>query len=267
MSREHFAWTIPFITYIGVLLLALLFYGRQRAVDDFLKPDSLGLLTLPIIGVVMYVYNVFRAAAELHEEQMTAIGAIEQQSKQQVSTLERRIEELTNVPDPLTIDFEPGAAPFEETHSVAIGIELGGMRTGQTLPLERTRTLFRVRVENTSASDLQSVSVRLSFEPERPRMSNLSLHLMHDNPANEASFQRSFVLSAFDHRFVDVVLRHSQEEQGAHLCHTVQGVEDTLPVGSYNVVITARASGIHPKAERFTIDVLPLTVLFRKRDA
>jgi hypothetical protein len=270
LSREHFAWTIPVLTYVVVFLSAWGIFGRQRAIDEFLKPDSLGLLTLPVIAIGMYIYNLFRAVADMHEEQMTAVQTIEDESKRQIAGLEKRIEQLTDVPDPLAIHFEPGAPPYEEEHAVMVGVELGGLRAGAQFPVKHTTKIFRIRVENTAASDLQNVSVFLSFEPARPKMSNLPLHLMHDNPQDNVSFQRSFQLPAFDHRFVDVAMYRAEgypQKESWLICHIVHGVEQTLPVGTYNVVITVRANSVRPKEERFTIDAIPTALLFRKRDS
>jgi hypothetical protein len=254
-SREHFAWTLPVISAAVVVLLGWLFQGSQAAVDNYLKPGALGVLTLVIVAVPMFVFNLFRTAADIHEEQMTAIGIIERESNKKVAALERQIEQRNNAPDPLRISFEPGVPPYEQTHTTIIGMVLGGMRPGVEVPMERRTTIFRVRVDNASNTDVENVSVRVSFDPPRRGMSNLPLQLMGDEPP-DGQYRRTFTLPAFDHQYVQVVA-HSTPNAVASITQTMTGVQDALPEGTYVAVITASGNGVRPHEARFNIAVQP----------
>jgi hypothetical protein len=257
LSREHFLWAIPLASAGLVTMLAWALEGGQAAVDDYLKPEAMGFLTLVLIALLMYVVNLFRAAADIHEEQMTAITAAEKQYESRIAALDERLQQLTVAPNALRILFTPGTPPYEE-------LIVQKNRAGRHI-LAVQKHIFRVRVENTSRNDLENVAVTLSFEPERPGQSNLLLHLMHDNAESEHDYQRWFTLRAFDHQYVDVVT-YSPEYDKAGLYHIVQGVDHLLEVGTYDIVLSARANGVLPVEARFTIEVIPTKLLFRLRD-
>jgi hypothetical protein len=169
--------------------------------------------------------------------------------------LETKLQQLDALPDPLRISFEPGVSPYEQKHTVVVGVVLGGMRTGVEHPVQRTTSMFRVRVDNAGNIDVQNVSVRLNFDPPRRGMNNLPLQLMGDEP-QDGQYQRTFTLPAFDHQYVQVIA-HSTPNPQATITQTMRGVEDAIPAGKYLVVLAAYGNGVRPREARFSIDFNP----------
>jgi len=215
------------------LLLALLTYVVLSAGSFFSlaivnATSSRIILALAIAGVVWFtgLFAVFTPARMRREDHETIADLREQ--------LDPKLEILFDAPRP----------PFE-----------------QVTPLHYEKILiaerrFRVGIRNASGVTIDDVRVEIDMEETAFRP--VPLHLMHDNPTAEQSYQQTFDLNPDEVKYIDVLGGYEGEKlpyDEIMLFYAVRGIPSRIPPTRHELIIAAYGRDT-PRCERaFVVDV------------
>lgn len=163
--------------------------------------------------------------------------------------LQRRIDRLTPKHD-LRLSFEPGKAPYFESYPGQSAVVAGNGK--QTIVGEPwIKQLFRICAHNDGQDSIEDVSVSLTrFDPPLPKFNDVPLHKMHDNDV----WEKSFHLNPDDHQFVDLVFKRSTETE-FRLYHAVPFLEQKVPAGKYDAILSIKGRGHRARFYRFNVSV------------
>ena len=122
-SKKNFQWLSPLLFAAGVFVVTGLFTGFEEALKN-VKPRLFIGGTTVIFAVVGYAYNLFRSAADIYVEQLTAVARIEKVKD-------------TDVADAKAKNVEERAVLKTEIH--ALQRQLEGKQKDQALADKLTR--------------------------------------------------------------------------------------------------------------------------------